>query len=143
MKEAEVGDLVSVHYTGKLTNGEVFDSSKERDPLEFTLGKKEMLVGFEEGVVGMKPGETKSVKLNPEQAFGDRREDLILEIPKDKFPQHITPSVGLQLNLSNSSGANMLVVITEVGDDSVTLDGNHPLAGQTLVFDIELIEIKE
>jgi len=143
MKEAEVGDLVSVHYTGKLTNGEVFDSSKERDPLEFTLGKKEMLVGFEENVVGMKPGETKSVKLNPEQAFGDRREDLILEIPKDKFPQHITPSVGLQLNLSNSSGANMLVVITEVGDDSVTLDGNHPLAGQTLVFDIELIEIKE
>ncbi len=143
MKEAEVGDLVSVHYTGKLTNGEVFDSSKERDPLEFTLGKKEMLVGFEEGVVGMKPGETKSVKLNPEQAFGDRREDLILEIPKDKFPQHITPSVGLQLNLGNASGANMLVVITEVGDDSVTLDGNHPLAGQTLVFDIELIEIKE
>jgi FKBP-type peptidyl-prolyl cis-trans isomerase 2 len=143
MKEAQVGDLVSVHYTGKLTNGEVFDSSKERDPLQFTLGKKEMLVGFEEGVVGMKPGETKSVTLNPEQAFGGRREDLILDIPKDKFPQHITPSVGLQLNLSNASGANMPVVITEVGDDSVTLDGNHPLAGQTLVFDIELIEIKE
>ena len=143
MKEAQVGDLVSVHYTGKLTNGEVFDSSKERDPLEFTLGNKEMLVGFEEGVVGMKPGETKSVTLNPEQAFGDRREDLILELPKDKFPQHITPSVGLQLNLSNASGANMIVVISEVDDDSVTLDGNHPLAGQTLVFDIELIEIKE
>jgi peptidylprolyl isomerase len=143
MKEAQDGDLVSVHYTGKLTNGEVFDSSKERDPLQFTLGKKEMLVGFEEGVVGMKPGETKSVTLNPEQAFGDRREDLILELPKDKFPQHITPSVGLQLNLSNASGANMMVVISEVGDDSVTLDGNHPLAGQTLVFDIELIEIKE
>jgi peptidylprolyl isomerase len=143
MKEAQVGDLVSVHYTGKLTNGEVFDSSKERDPLQFTLGKKEMLVGFEEGVVGMKPGETKSVTLNPEQAFGDRREDLMLELPKDKFPQHITPSIGLQLNLSNASGANMMVVIKEVGDDSVTLDGNHPLAGQTLVFDIELIEIKE
>ena len=102
-----------------------------------------MLVGLEEGVVGMKPGETKSVTLNPEQAFGDRREDLILELPKDKFPQHITPAVGLQLNLSNASGANMIVVISEVDDDSVTLDGNHPLAGQTLVFDIELIEIKE
>lgn len=141
MKDAQVGDLVSVHYTGKLKNGEVFDSSKDRNPLKFTLGNKEFLRGFEEGVVGMKPGETKSVTLNPEQAFGDRREDLILELPKNEFPQHITPSVGLQLKLSNASGANLTVVITDVGDDSVTLDGNHPLAGQTIVFNIELIEI--
>ena len=143
MKEAKVGDLVSVHYTGKLTNGEVFDSSKDRDPLEFTLGNKKLLGGFEEGVVGMKPGETKSVTLNPEQAFGDRREDLVLKFPKNEFPQHITPAVGLQLKLRNASGANLTVVITEVGEDSVTLDGNHPMAGQTIVFDIELIEIKK
>jgi FKBP-type peptidyl-prolyl cis-trans isomerase 2 len=143
MQEAQVGDLVSVHYTGKLKNGEVFDSSKDRDPLKFTLGNKELLGGFEEGVVGMKPGETKSVTLNPEQAFGDRREDLVLELPKNEFPQHITPSIGLQLNLSSANGANLPVVITDVGDDSVTLDGNHPLAGQTIVFDIELIEIKK
>ena len=143
MKEAQIGDLVSVHYTGKLTNGEVFDSSKDRDPLKFTLGNNELLGGFEDGVVGMKPGETKSVTLNPEQAFGDRREDLVLKLPKTEFPQHITPSVGLQLNMSNTSGAALTVVITEVGEDSVTLDGNHPLAGQTIVFDIELIEIKE
>ena len=91
----------------------------------------------------MKPGETKSVTLNPEQAFGDRREDLVLKLPKTDFPQHITPSVGLQLNMSNASGANLQVVITEVDEDSVTLDGNHPLAGQTIVFDIELIEIKK
>ena len=143
MKEAQVGDLVSVHYTGKLANGEVFDSSKDRDPLEFTLGNKKLLGGFEEGVVGMKPGETKSLTLNPEQAFGDRREDLVLELPKNEFPQHITPSVGLQLEVNNASGAKLMVVITEVGDDSVTLDGNHPLAGQTIVFDIELIEIKK
>jgi peptidylprolyl isomerase len=143
MKEAEVGDLVSVHYTGKLKNGEVFDSSKERNPLEFTLGSKELLAGFEDGVVGMKPGETKSVMLEPENAFGDRREDLLLKLPKKEFPQNITPSVGLQLTLSNASGNQMTVVITEVGEDSVTLDGNHPLSGQTVVFDIELVEIKE
>jgi peptidylprolyl isomerase len=143
MKEAQVGDLVSVHYTGKFTNGEVFDSSKDRDPLKFTLGKKEMLGGIEDKVIGMKPGETKSVTLNPEQAFGDRREDLILKIPKNEFPQHITPSVGLKLELGNAKGADLPVVITDVSDDSVTLDGNHPLAGQTVVFDIELIEIKK
>jgi peptidylprolyl isomerase len=143
MKEAQDGDLVSVHYTGKLTNGEVFDSSKDRDPLKFTLGNKELVGGFEDGVVGMKPGETKSVTLNPEQAFGDRREDLVLKLPKNEFPQHITPSVGLQLKMSNANGANLTVVITEVGEDAVTLDGNHPLAGQTIVFDIELIEIEE
>ena len=143
MKEAQVGDLVSVHYTGKLKSGEIFDSSKDRDPLKFTLGNKEMLAGFEKGVVGMKPGEAKSVTLEPENAFGDRREDLLLEYPKNEFPQDITPSVGLQLKLSNSSGANLTVVITAMGEDSVTLDGNHPLAGQTLVFDIELIEIQQ
>ena len=143
MQEAQVGDLVSVHYTGKLTNGEVFDSSKDRDPLKFTLGNKELLGGFEDGVVGMKPGETKSVTLNPEQAFGDRREDLVLKLPKTEFPQHITPSVGLQLKMGDANGANLTVVITEVAEDSVTLDGNHPLAGQTIVFDIELIEIEQ
>ena len=142
MKEAQVGDLVSVHYTGKLKNGEVFDSSKERDPLEFTLGNKELLAGFEDGVVGMKPGESKSVTLEPHNAFGNHREDLLLKLPKKEFPQHITPSVGLQLRLSNAEGKEMTVVITEVGEESVTLDGNHPLSGQTVVFDIELLEIK-
>ena len=143
MKEAQVGDLVSVHYTGKLNNGEVFDSSKDRDPLEFTLGKEELMAGFEDGVVGMKPGESKSVTLEPENAFGDRREDLLLKLPKTEFPQNISPSVGLQLRLSNASGNEMTVVVTEVGEDSVTLDGNHPLSGQTVTFDIKLLEIKE
>ena len=142
MKEAQVGDLVSVHYTGKLKNGEVFDSSKDRDPLEFTLGNKELLAGFEDGVVGMKPGEAKSVTLEPDNAFGHRREDLLLELPKEEFPQNITPSVGLQLRLSNASGSEMTVVVTEVGEETVTLDGNHPLSGQTVTFDIELVEIK-
>ncbi|MBT8330982.1 MAG: peptidylprolyl isomerase [Deltaproteobacteria bacterium] len=143
MKEAQVGDLVSVHYTGKLNDGEVFDSTKDRDPLEFTLGKEELLAGFENGVVGMKPGESRSVTLEPENAFGDRREDLLLKLPMKEIPQNITPSVGLQLKLSNASGNDMTVVVTEVGEDSVTLDGNHPLSGQTVVFDIELLEIKE
>ncbi|MBW2431990.1 MAG: peptidylprolyl isomerase [Deltaproteobacteria bacterium] len=143
MKEAQVGDLVSVHYTGKLKNGEVFDSSKDRDPLEFTLGNKELLPGFEDGVVGMKPGESKSVKLEPENAFGDRREDLLLKLPQKEFPHHITPSVGLQLRLSNASGNEMTVVVTEVGEDTVTLDANHPLSGEIVVFEIELVEIKE
>jgi peptidylprolyl isomerase len=143
MREAQIGDLVSVHYTGKLKTGEVFDSSKDRDPLEFTLGNKELLTGFEDGVMGMKPGESKSVTLEPEDAFGDRREDLFLKLPKKEFPQNITPSIGLQLTLSNASGNKMTVVITEVGEKSVTLDGNHPLSGQTVVFDIKLLEIKE
>lgn len=142
MKEAQVGDLVRVHYTGKLMSGEVFDSSKDRDPLEFTLGNQELLAGFEEGVVGLKPGESKSVTLEPEEAFGDRREDLVLEVAKNEFPQHINPSVGLQLRLTNSSGDALTAVITEVGKESVTVDGNHPMAGQTVVFDIELLEIK-
>jgi FKBP-type peptidyl-prolyl cis-trans isomerase 2 len=142
MKEAQVGDVVSVHYTGKLESGEIFDSSKDRDPLEFTLGNKELLAGFEEGVVGMKPGESRSVTLEPENAFGDRREDLLLDLPKEEFPQHITPSVGLQLKLSNASGTSLTVVVTEVGEETVTLDGNHPMAGQTVVFDIKLLEIK-
>lgn len=142
MEAAKVGDLVCVHYTGKFKSGEVFDSSKERDPLEFTLGNKELLAGFEEGVVGMKPGESKSVTLEPENAFGERREDLLLELPKKEFPQHISPSVGLQLKLSNAEGADMTVVVSEVGEESVTLDGNHPMAGKTVVFDIELVEIK-
>ena len=142
MKDAQAGDLVSVHYTGKLVNGEVFDSSRDRDPLEFTLGNRKLLTGFEEGVVGMKPGESKSVTLKPAEAFGDRREDLVVELPKDEFPEHIDPSVGLQLEMKNPSGANLTVVITEVGENSVTLDGNHPMAGKTVVFDIELLEIK-
>ncbi|MDJ0985862.1 MAG: peptidylprolyl isomerase [Desulfobacterales bacterium] len=142
MKAAQVGDLVSVHYTGKLKNGEVFDSSKERDPLEFTLGNKELLAGFEDGVVGMKPGESISVTLEPDNAFGERREDLLLKIPIKDFPENITPSVGLQLRMSNASGNEMPVVVSEVGEESVTLDGNHPLSGQTVTFDIELLEIK-
>jgi FKBP-type peptidyl-prolyl cis-trans isomerase 2 len=142
MKEAQVGDFVSVHYTGKLKSGEVFDSSRNSDPLEFRLGNRELLAGFEEGVVGMKPGESKSVTLQPAEAFGDRREDLVVELPKDEFPQHIDPSVGLQLKLTNPSGTDLTVVITDVGKESVTLDGNHPMAGKTVVFDIELLEIK-
>jgi peptidylprolyl isomerase len=142
MKEARVGDLVSVHYTGKLVSGEVFDSSRNRDPLEFKLGNRELITGFEAGVVGMKPGESKSLTLLPAEAFGDRREDLVVELPKDEFPQHIDPSVGLQLKLTNAGGTDLTVVITDVGNESVTLDGNHPMAGKTLVFDIELLEIK-
>ena len=142
MKEARVGDLVSVHYTGKLVSGEVFDSSRNRDPLEFKLGNRELITGFEAGVVGMKPGESKSLTLLPAEAFGDRREDLVVELPKDEFPQHIDPSVGLQLKLTNAGGTDLTVVITDVGNESVTLDGNHPMAGKTVVFDIELLEIK-
>ena len=142
MKGAQEGDLVSVHYTGKRMSGEVFDSSRDRDPLEFRLGSRELIAGFEKNVVGMKPGESKSVTLEPAEAFGDRRDDLVLEFAKDKFPQHIDPSVGLQLQLTNPNGSALTVVITDVDEESVTLDGNHPMAGETVEFDIELLEIK-
>lgn len=141
MSVAKSGDKVKIHYTGKLMDGRVFDSSKERQPLEFTLGNGDVIAGFDKGIAGMAIGESKRIEILPEDAYGERRAELVINIKKNEFPDDITPSVGLQLEIKSMDGEVTGVVITEVGDDIVTLDANHPLAGQTLLFDVELVGI--
>jgi len=141
MGQAKAGDKVKVHYTGKLENGDVFDTSEGREPLEFTLGQGMVISGFDTGVSGMSIGDKKSITIEPAEAYGDRRPDLEVSIKKNVIPADIEPKEGLQLQMQNPEGQLINVVITEVNDEEVLLDANHPLAGKILVFDIELVEI--
>ncbi|MFP4109333.1 MAG: peptidylprolyl isomerase [Desulfonatronovibrio sp.] len=140
MAKVTDGTKVKVHYTGKLNDGTVFDTSKEREPLEFTVGEGKVIPGFEEAVRDMESGETKNVTIGSDQAYGERREDMILDVPKDKFPEDIPTDVGQQLMLRHPEGQEFPAFIVEVKDDTITLDANHPLAGEDLNFEIELIE---
>src|SRR5947209_986535 len=141
MQQVKNGDKVKVHYHGKLRSGETFDSSNGREPLEFTVGSGQVIKGFDQGVMGMQIGEKKTVEIQAEDAYGDKDERNIIEFPKDQFPPDVVPEEGLQLMMSNGQGQSFPVTIAEVKDDSVVLDANHPLAGQDLIFDIELLEI--
>ena len=141
MAKASKGHSVKVHYTGKLTSGEVFDSSADGDPLAFEIGAGQMIPGFDEAVDGMEVNEKKTVIIPADQAYGPRREEMVVQVDRKEFPAHITPEVGLQLQAQNDEGQPFLVTITEVEDAQVTLDANHPLAGQDLVFEIELVAI--
>ena len=141
MQEAKKGDKVRVHYHGKLTNGETFDSSAGREPLEFEVGSGSVIKGFDEGVSGMKVGEKKTINIPVDEAYGQRSEDMLIEFPKDRFPTDMEIKEGMQLMMSNGTGQNIPVIVTEVKDDAVILDANHPLAGEDLIFDIELVEI--
>ena len=141
MQEAKKGDKVKVHYHGKLTNGETFDSSAGREPLEFEVGSGSVIKGFDEGVSGMKVGEKKTINIPVDEAYGERSEDMLIEFPKDRFPKDMEIKEGMQLMMSNGTGQNIPVIVTEVKDDGVILDANHPLAGEDLIFDIELVEI--
>ncbi|MFC1894991.1 peptidylprolyl isomerase [Candidatus Dependentiae bacterium] len=141
MAQAKHGDKVKVHYTGKLNDGTVFDSSKKRDPLEFIIGDKKVIVGFEQGVLGMEPGETKTVKINSKDAYGDSREDMIIKISKTHLPKNIEPKVGQNLQIKQEDGQIIVVTITKLDDETITVDANHPLAGKDLTFEIELVEI--
>ena len=142
MQEVRDGDKVKVHYHGRLRNGETFDSSEGRDPLEFTVGAGQMIKGFDEGVKGMQMGQKKTVEIGADDAYGQREAENLIEFPKDQFPAEMKPEPGMQLMLSNDEGQQFPVVVTEVKDDSVLLDANHPLAGQDLIFDIEMMEIQ-
>jgi peptidylprolyl isomerase len=135
------GDTVKIHYTGRVIDGEVFDSSQGREPLEFEIGSGNIIPGVEQAVIGMKPGEKKEVKVAPERAYGDYDENLLIDMPKEKVPADITPEVGMGLQLVNDHGKAVPVLITEVKDKSIKLDANHPLAGKNLSFAIELLEI--
>jgi len=141
MQEAKKGDKVKVHYHGKLTNGETFDSSAGREPLEFEVGSGSVIKGFDEGASGMKVGEKKTINIPVDEAYGQRSEDMLIEFPKDRFPTDMEIKEGMQLMMSNGTGQNIPVIVTEVKDDAVILDANHPLAGEDLIFDIELVEI--
>ncbi|MEX0811402.1 MAG: peptidylprolyl isomerase [Chitinophagales bacterium] len=141
MSQATKGSKVKVHYTGKLTDETVFDSSRERAPLEFTVGAGQMIEGFDVAVDGMKVGESKEVAIPAEKAYGPRNEEAIINVPKTKLPEGLDAEVGMQLEASQQDGKKQLLVITEVKDEEVVLDANHPLAGKDLVFDIELVEV--
>lgn len=141
MSKAQSGDTVSVHYTGKLSDETVFDSSRDREPLSFEIGAGKVIPGFEKSVVGMEPGETKTITIESEKAYGPYREDQVVEIEKDRLPEDIEPVVGQQLQVQQASGETSVVVIKDVSNGSVTLDANHPLAGKDLIFDIELVEV--
>ena len=141
MQQAKKGDTVKVHYHGKLTSGETFDSSSGRDPLEFEVGSGSVIKGFDEGVTGMQVGEKKTINIPVDEAYGPRSEDMLIEFPKDRLPGDMEIEQGMQLMMSGATGQNIPVVITEIKNDCVILDANHPLAGEDLIFDIELIEI--
>ncbi len=135
------GDTVRAHYTGTLEDGMVFDSSRERDPLEFVLGKGMLIPGFEAAVEGHEPGETVTVTIPPAEAYGEVDPELVFTVARAQVPDHIPLEVGTPLQLSNEQG-QMDVTITEVGADEITLDANHPLAGKTLTFEIEIVSVK-
>ncbi len=141
MQVVKNGDTVRVHYQGKLKNGETFDSSEGRDPLEFKVGSGNVIAGFDNGVLDMKPGEKKTLEIPVDQAYGPRNEELLLEFPNEKLPADLKPEKGMQLQLSSQDGQVYPVVVTEVKDTGVVLDANHPLAGEDLVFDVELVGI--
>ena len=141
MQQAQQGDKVRVHYHGTLRTGETFDSSEGREPLEFTVGSGQVIKGFDEGVNGMNVGEKRTLEIGVQDAYGETNQDLIIEFPKAQFPAEMTPEVGQQLMMSNGSGQSFPVTIKEIKEDSVLLDANHPLAGQDLIFNIELVEI--
>lgn len=149
MAQAKKGDKVKVHYTGRLDDGSVFDSSECSDddcgcssgPLEFTIGEGQVIPGFEEAVVGMNIDDTKSVHIPVDQAYGERIEEMVAQVPRTELPAGMAPEVGQQLEVTQEDGNIFPVVITEVTDTHISIDANHPLAGQNLNFDLRLVEI--
>jgi len=141
MMQVKNGDTVRVHYEGRLTDGTSFDSSEGREPLEFEVGSGMVIKGFDEGVLGMKVGDKKTLNIPAEEAYGDVNPELMYEFPREHLPKDMEFEVGMGLNMTNETGEVIQVVVTELREDSIILDRNHPLAGESLVFDIELVEI--
>ena len=141
MEQVKNGDKVKVHYNGRLTSGETFDSSEGRQPLEFEVGSGMVIKGFDDGVTGMKVGDKKTINIPVENAYGEKSQEMLIDYPKSQFPEQIELRVGTDLMMSSASGQQFQVKIAEIKDEVVVLDANHPLAGEELVFDIELVEI--
>ncbi len=141
MTQAKSGDTVSVHYTGKLADGSIFDSSIGEEPLVFTLGEDAVIDGFEEGILSMSVGDKKTVTLDPEKAYGQRYDEMIIEVPLSDMPGDLELQVGDELEITDEDGEPILVLVSDLSEDTVTLDGNAPLAGETLTFELELVKI--
>jgi FKBP-type peptidyl-prolyl cis-trans isomerase 2 len=141
MSQAKDGDTVRVHYTGKLADGSVFDSSLERGPLEFKLGEGRVISGFEQAVRGMSPGEESTTQVPADDAYGQRRDDMVVSVSRQEMPDGMQPEVGQQLQVTQSDGKPIPVRVVEVSEEAVKLDANHPLAGKDLTFDLKLVEI--
>ena len=138
---AQANDKVKVHYKGTLSTGEIFDSSEGREPLEFTLGGGQMIPGFDKGVMGMQIDESKTINIPAAEAYGEAQPQLIQQVPKAQLPTEINPQVGMQLMSQHPNGQQVPVMITEVAEESITVDANHPLAGKDLTFEVRLVSI--
>ena len=141
MNQAKSGDVVSIHYTGKLDDGTEFDSSAGGDPLQFTLGSDQVIQGFSSAIEGMSVGDSKTVNIPADEAYGPRQEQMVQEVPKTVLPEDLEPKEGMALQARNQDGGTVNLVVTAVSDETITVDGNHPLAGKALNFDIELVDI--
>lgn len=141
MRQVKENDKVKVHYTGKLSSGEVFDSSEGREPLEFQMGQGQLIPGFENGILNMGISEKKTIVIPSNEAYGEVRSELIQEVPNDRLPQEIKPEVGMGLVSTTPQGQEIQLVVKEVKENSIVVDGNHPLAGQELTFEVEVVEV--
>ncbi|HAK59064.1 MAG TPA: peptidylprolyl isomerase [Nitrospiraceae bacterium] len=141
MTQAKNGDNVQVHYTGTLEDGTVFDTSRSRSPLQFTLGEGRLIPGLEEAVIGMNRGDAKTVTIPPDKAYGQQRDELIVSMDRTQLPGDVQPVVGQRLEITQANDQNVLVTVTDVTESSIILDANHPLAGKALIFELELMEI--
>ena len=141
MSHLRSGDTVKVHYTARLDDGRVFDSSKERDPLQLTIGEGKPFPGFDEALTEMEPGEERTVTVPADRGFGPHRPELVLAVDRTKFPNHIQPQVGQQLQVRHEEGEVSVVTVADVSDEQVTLDANHPLAGRDLTLELQLVEV--
>ena len=141
MSQATSGDKVKIHYKGTLENGNQFDSSEGRDPLEFQLGSGQVIPGFDKAVEGMAVGESKSVTISPADAYGPRNEQAVQEVPRSALPDDLVPEEGMTLQAQNQDQQPVQLTVTAVGEESITVDANHPLAGQPLIFEISLVEL--
>lgn len=142
-RKAKSGDTVRVHYTGTLDDGTVFDSSRDGEPLEFVLGEGQVIEGFEEALLGMSEGESREVELPPDKAYGERSDELVISVDRDELPEDLDPEVGQTLAVDTGDEEEMAAWVAEVGEDAITVDLNHPLAGRTLAFEVELVELPE
>jgi len=141
MAQAQSGDLVRVHYTGRLADGTIFDTSMEREPLEFTLGEGALIPGFEQAVLGMATGASKTATIPADQAYGPHHTERVIEVERHHLPPDLQPEIDQRLQMTRPDGTTITVVVTAITETQVTLDANHPLAGQDLIFDIMLVEI--
>ena len=143
MSQVKENNTVKVNYTGKLSDGQVFDSTEGKEPIEFTLGQGRLIPGFEKGLIDMELNEKKTITIPKEEAYGEVNKDLIQEVKKSELPQEMAPEVGMGLVSKSPDGQEMNLLVVEVRDETIVIDGNHPLAGKELIFDLEVIEIKD